>query len=347
MKFNYKEEDIRLHKLINTNYELIEEPILTKDKLNRLVFKPTSEKESPVMHFYKLQERGYWVVEEIRMNRDKEDWDNLSTSEQNLLKYILAFFACADGIIIENVGVNFIDEIKDSLIRMYYTKQLSIESVHAETYTMLLDYFITDIKEKESLFDSVNNTNAISKKAAWAIQWMDNENTTFDIRLIAFSIVEGIFFSGCFCIIYWFKNKGILHGLAQSNELISRDEGIHTDFACMLHNKYIKNKTHHKIIDIMMKEAIDIEFEFIDEMFKSNHVGISAATMKEYIKFISNRHMINLGYDPLYDNVSNPFPFMENISVDGKTNFFENEVTEYTNKTGMVDTIDINMDADI
>lgn len=347
-----------LHRLENSSYEYVDEPILIDDLNNRFVFRPTSEDLSPVMTFYKKQERLFWVVEEIRMGKDTSDWESLSEDKKNLLKGILAFFACSDGIVNENIGINFFEEIRDSSIRMYYTKQMSIESVHAETYTMLLNHYIKDKKENDDLFNAVNGctnsrdyivkmSNAVKQKAEWAMKWMKREGNTFDIRLIAFSIVEGVFFSGCFCIIFWFKNQGLLPGLTQSNELISRDEGIHTDFACMLHNKYIKNKTHQIIVHEMFKDAFDVECNFIDNMFTAKLIGINADLMKQYIKLIINRQLEALGYDILYPGVTNPFPFMDNISVEGKTNFFEKETTEYNNKTGQVDNLVVNVDDDI
>lgn len=323
------------------------EPILEKVAYDRFVFMPSSEHISPIMEFYKTQERLYWVVEEIKMGKDLDDWKTLSETEKTVIKYILKFFACADGLVIENAGCNFMEEVTNTEIRMYYTKQLSIESVHAETYTMLLNHFITDPKENEELFNAVINSGPVKQKINWAMKWLDKSKYPFDLRLIAMSIVEGVFFSGCFCIIYWFKNKGVLPGLTQSNELISRDEGIHTDFACMVHNKYIVNKTSEKIVHEMMDEAINIEIEFVEEMFIGSLNGMDKHMMVKYIKFIGNRLLRELGYAELYKNVSNPFPFMLNISLECKTNVFEKETTEYKNKSGNVTGLNINLDADI
>lgn len=291
----------------------------------RFILQP---EKSDIFKFYKTHQETFWVVEEIDMSQDRSSWNKLDDDTKHFVKMILAFFVFADGLVNENIAVNFLHEITHPEVRAYYTQQMIMETVHAETYTMLLDFYVTEAKEKIKLFNSVETVPSIKKKAEWAERWLNDPNLTLDERLVAFSIIEGVFFSGCFCAVFWLKTKGVLPGLTHSNELISRDEGIHTDFACMLHRKYINHPMQAEKVREMMVEAIAIEKEFVCESLPVDMIGMNSDKMGTYIDFVANRLLTELGY-PVLNNAKNPFAFMNMISIERKTNFFEGKVSEY------------------
>lgn len=307
------------------------EPLLETRGFERFVLQPTSVEKSEVFAFYKRQQEAFWVVEEIDMGSDRASWERLNDGERHFVSMILAFFAFADGMVNENMADNFLFKVQDPEVRAYYTQQMLIETIHAETYTMLLNFYVTDPVRKEELFDAVNTIPCINKKATWAKRWLDDQNISIDMRIIAFSIIEGVFFSGCFCAIFWLKSRGLLPGLTHSNELISRDEGIHTDFACLLHNTLIANKVDELIVHDMFREAVEIEKEFICESLPVALIGMDSQSMSQYIEFVADRLLRELDYSTIF-TATNPFPFMNLISLEGKTNFFEKKVSEYKTK---------------
>jgi len=255
------------------------------------------------------------------------DWEKLNETEQNFIKNIIGFFAGSDGIIMENLAVRFLSEIEIPEVRAFYSYQIFNEQIHSETYSLLIDTYIKDNEEKIKIFNSIQNIPCVYKKAKWAYKWIENKEVNFATRLIAFAIVEGIFFSGSFCAIYWLKKRGLMPGLTFSNELISKDEGMHCHFACLLYS-YIENKIKPEIIYEMIKEAVEIEKEFITDSIPCAMIGMNAVMMKQYIEFVSDRLLIQLGYDKIW-NSENPFDFMELISLRPKANNFELRVGEY------------------
>jgi ribonucleoside-diphosphate reductase beta chain len=261
------------------------------------------------------------------LEKDKRDWANLKDSERHFLKHVLAFFAASDGIVNENLAVNFSNEVQWPEARAFYGFQIMMENIHAETYSLLIDTYIEDEKEKNHLFNAMETVPSVMKKAEWALKWTDSERATFGERLIAFAAVEGICFSGSFCAIYWLKQRGIMQGLTFSNELISRDEGMHRDFACMLHDK-LNNKVPESIALQIITEAVEIEKDFVTEALPVSLLGMNADNMCQYIEFVADHLLVTLGFSKYY-NVGNPFPWMEMISMQGKTNFFERRVGEY------------------
>lgn len=301
------------------------EPLLIENS-NRYVLFPI--KYDKIWSEYKRQMACFWTVEEIDLSRDLNDWEKLNDNEQHFIKYILAFFAGSDGIVLENLGQRFINEIQIPEARCAYGFQLMMENIHSETYSLLIDKYITDNKEKNFLFNAINNIPCVAKKAHWAIKWIEDDTSNFATRLIAFACVEGIFFSGSFCAIYWLKKRGLMPGLTFSNELISRDEGMHTDFACLLYSM-LNNKLSKNNIYQIIREAVEIEKEFIIDSIPCNLIGMNSVMMCQYIEFVSDRLIIQLGYPKLF-NVENPFQFMELISLENKTNFFEKRVSEYS-----------------
>lgn len=287
-------------------------------------------KYNNIYDYYKKAVASFWTVEEVDLSRDISDWKNLTDDEKHFISMVLAFFAGSDGIVIENLVERFMAEYDEPEIRAFYSFQAAVENIHSEMYSILIETLINNEKQKKKLFDAVNEFPAINKKAQWAIKWIEDSKSNFATRLVAFAIVEGIFFSGAFCSIYWLKNRGLLPGLALSNQFISRDEALHTEFAIEMYNTVIKEKEKldKNTIHSMIKEAMEIETEFINEALDCRLIGMNADNMKEYVKFICDRLAIQLGTPKIY-NSKNPFSFMEAISLEGKTNFFENRVSEY------------------
>ena len=299
--------------------------ILLKKNKNRFVLFPI--KYNDIYEEYKKAESTFWTINEIDLSKDINDWDKLNNNEKFFIKNIIGFFAGSDGIIIENLALRFLNEIEIPEARSFYSYQIFNENIHSETYSLLIDTYIKDNEEKNKIFNSIENIPCIAKKASWAYKWIQNNEVNFATRLIAFAIVEGIFFSGSFCAIYWLKKRGLMPGLTFSNELISKDEGMHCHFACLLYS-YIKNKLKKEIVYEIFKEAVEIEKEFITESIPCNMIGMNSIMMKQYIEFVSDRLLVQLGYSKIW-NTENPFDFMELISLRPKSNFFELRVGEY------------------
>lgn len=322
----------------------MEEPLLLESN-DRFVLLPI--KYDDIWEMYKKSMASFWTAEEIDLYQDLNDWEKLNKDEKHFIKHILAFFSASDGIVNENLAVRFYNEIQIPEARCFYGFQIAMENIHAETYALLIDTYIKDAKEKNYLFKAIENIPCITKKAKWAFKWLQSQDD-FALRLIAFAAIEGIFFSGSFCSIFWLKKRGLMPGLTFSNELISRDEGLHTDFACLLY-RHIKNKpTKEKVIELIT-EAVEFEQEFITEALPVSLIGMNADMMKQYIEFVADRLMRELGYDEIYGSL-NPFDWMELISLQGKTNFFEKRVSEYQ-KAGVMNSLneksfDFNMEMD-
>ena len=302
-----------------------QEPLLEENP-NRFVVFPI--KDHDVWGLYKRMFDCMWRAEEIDLSKDMVHWNKLSDNERHFIKMILAFFAASDGIVIENLGMRFLSEIQLPEARAAYGFQLMIENVHSETYSLLIDTYIKDDAEKKTLFEAIDNFPCIKKKADWAIKWINDKRSSFAARLVAFACVEGIFFSGSFCSIYWLKKRGLMPGLTFSNELISRDEGMHTDLAVMLFHKLNKKLNKQKIKEIV-KEAVEIEKEFICDALPCRLIGMNSKLMSQYIEFVADRLLVQLGCTKEYKS-ENPFDFMEMISLEGKTNFFEKRVSDYS-----------------
>jgi ribonucleotide reductase beta subunit family protein with ferritin-like domain len=300
------------------------EPLLVDDP-NRFVMFPI--KDQDIWSMYKRQVDCFWRAEEIDFSKDMKSWETLNKDEKFFIKMILAFFAASDGIVMENLGMRFMSEVQLSEARAFYGFQIAMENIHSEVYSLLIDSYVKDKSEKDNLFNAIDNFPCVKKKADWAIKWINDKRSSFATRLIAFACVEGIFFSGAFCSIYWLKKRGKMPGLAFSNELIARDEALHTEFAILLYNKLQKQLPKKKVIDII-KEAVDIEREFICEALPCRLISMNSKLMSQYIEYCADRLSVQLGYDKIYD-VNCPFDFMEQISIEGKTNFFEKRVGEY------------------
>ncbi len=292
----------------------------------------------PIKHqkfydLYKKAVKAFWTPEEIDFDGDINDWNELTSDEQHFIKYVLAFFSCSDGIVLENLALRFYKEIDIPEIRLFYGFQIAIENIHSETYSLLIDTYVRDPKEKVDLFNGIDTIPCITQKAMWALKWIDGDNkdVSYAMRLLAFAIVEGIFFSGSFCAIFWLKRKGVMKGLTFSNELISRDEAMHCEFAIEIYNDMLKDneKLPQAEVEDIMKEAVEIETNFINNALKCELIGMNSNDMGIYIKFCADRLMKQLNYKPIW-GVANPFGFMEQISLQGKTNFFEKRVGEYT-----------------
>jgi ribonucleoside-diphosphate reductase beta chain len=301
-----------------------QEPIL-QDNPNRFVIFPIQHDD--LWEWYKKQQACIWTAEEIDLQVDLTDWQNsLNSDERYFIKHILAFFAASDGIVNENLAENFVNEVQYSEAKFFYGFQIMMENIHSETYSLLIDTYVKDDKEKDQLFKAIENFPAIKLKADWAMKWIDSPS--FAERLIAFAAVEGIFFSGAFCSIYWLKKRGLMPGLTFSNELISRDEGMHCDFAVHLHNHHLINKVPKDRITEIIVDALNIEREFITESLPASLIGMNAKLMTQYLEFVTDRLLVELECEPVY-NVTNPFDFMDLIGMEGKTNFFEKRVGEY------------------
>lgn len=300
------------------------EPILEPNN-NRFVIFPIQHND--IWDWYKKQEASFWTAEEIDLEQDVIDWNNkLTEDERYFIKHILAFFAASDGIVNENLAENFVSEVQYTEAKFFYGFQLMMENIHSEVYSLLIDTYIKNEKEKNELFKAIEIFPAIKKKADWALKWVESDS--FAERLIAFSAVEGIFFSGSFCSIFWMKKRGLLPGLTFSNELINRDEGLHADFAVYLHENHIVNKVSKKRISEILVDALNIEREFITESLPVSLIGMNSKLMTQYLEFVTDRLLLEYGCEKVY-NATNPFDFMEMISLEGKTNFFEKRVSEY------------------
>jgi len=301
------------------------EPLLKEDAKRYVMF-PIVDQD--IWKMYKKQEDLFWRVEEIDLSKDYKDWDVLSGNEKYFISMILAFFAASDGIVLENLGMRFMSEIQISEARAFYGLQIAMENIHSIMYSTLIETYIKDKTEKSKLFNALHEFECIKKKGDWAIKWINDKKSSFATRLVAFACVEGIFFSGAFCAIFWLKKRGLLPGLTLSNEFISRDEALHTEFAVLLHSKLEKPLKKQKIHEII-KEAVTIETEFINEALSCRLIGMNSMLMQQYIEFVADRLSLQLGGDKIYES-SNPFDWMENISIEGKDNFFEKRVSEYS-----------------
>jgi ribonucleoside-diphosphate reductase subunit M2 len=302
----------------------IQEPLLTSDD-NRYVMFPIRYED--IWQMYKKQVDSFWRAEELDLTKDLTHWDGLNKDEQKFISMILAFFAASDGIVLENLAMRFMNDVQISEARAFYGFQIAMENIHSQTYSLLIETYIRNKEEKHKLFNAIENYPCIKKKADWAKKWINDNRSTFATRLVAFACVEGIFFSGAFCSIFWLKKRGLMPGLTFSNELISRDEALHCEFAVLLYSKLIKKIKKSRIHEII-KEAVEIETEFICEALPCRLIGMNSELMTQYIKFVADRLCVQLGYEKIY-NVSNPFDFMELISLENKGNFFERKVSDY------------------
>ena len=300
------------------------EPILEENK-NRFVLFPIQHDD--IWKAYKMQEASIWTAEELDLSQDIVDWtEKLTDDERYFIKHILAFFAASDGIVNENLAENFVKEVQYTEAKFFYGFQIMMENIHSETYSLLIDTYIKDDAEKDYLFNALETFPPVKKKAEWALDWIDNGN--FAQRLVAFAAVEGILFSGSFCSLFWLKKRGLMPGLTFSNELISRDEGMHMEFAVLLYNDNLKNKLPKEEVQKIITRAVEIEKEFIIESLPVKLIGMNADLMSQYIEFVADRLLTELGNEKVY-NATNPFDFMDMISLQGKTNFFEKRVGEY------------------
>ena len=314
---------IDLEKELDTKIT-VEEPIL-KENPNRFVLFPIQHND--IWEMYKKQEASIWTAEELDLSPDLVDWESkLNDDERFFIKHVLAFFAASDGIVNENLAENFLSEVQYTEAKFFYGFQVMMENIHSETYSLLIDTYIKDTKEKNYLFNAIETFEPVKKKADWAMRWIDNGS--YAERLISFAAVEGIFFSCSFCSIFWLKKRGLMPGLTFSNELISRDEGLHCDFACMLYNNHLVNKLPKEQVQKIIADAVEIEKEFVTESLPVRLIGMNSDLMSQYIEFVADRLLTELGNDKIY-NTSNPFDFMDMINLQGKTNFFEKRVGEY------------------
>ncbi|KAJ7629938.1 putative small subunit of ribonucleotide reductase [Mycena polygramma] len=303
-----------------------EEPVL-KESRRRFVLFPIQNHE--VWQMYKKAESSFWTAEEVDLSKDLHDWnDKLNEDERHFISHVLAFFAASDGIVNENLLRRFSNEVQIAEARCFYGFQIMMENIHSETYSLLIDTYIKEPAERDYLFDAIETIPCIKRKADWALRWILDEKSTFGERLVAFAAVEGIFFSGSFASIFWMKKRGLMPGLTFSNELISRDEGMHTDFACLLF-MHLKRRPHSNTVRRVIVEAVGIEQEFLTDALPVSLIGMNATLMCQYIEFVADRLLVALGNDKVY-NSANPFDFMEMISLQGKTNFFEKRVSDYS-----------------
>merc|ERR1719372_9790 len=304
--------------------ELEKSDPLLKENPRRFVMFPIQYPE--VWEMYKKHEASFWTAEEIDLSSDQKGWENLTDSERHFVKHVLAFFAASDGIVCENLASQFSTEIQIPEARAFYGFQMAMENIHSETYSLLIEQYIRDPAEKDKIFDAIHTMPAVQEKAEWAVQWMNGENS-FAERVLAFAAVEGILFSGSFCAIYWLKKRGLMPGLTFSNELVSRDEGLHAEFACLLYRK-LENRLPDSVVHDVIKGAVAAERRFICDALSCDLIGMNSELMTRYIEFVADRLLSALGHPKLY-NASNPFDWMELISLQGKTNFFEKRVGDY------------------
>jgi ribonucleotide reductase beta subunit family protein with ferritin-like domain len=303
---------------------LAPEPLLTANPRRHVLF--------PIEHpdIFAMTKKAiavFWTVEEVDLTKDMKDWEKLDANTQHFIKHVLGFFAASDGILMENLSLNFQNEVQSPEARFFYANQNFMEAIHSEMYSLLIDTYIDDKTEKQKLLEAVSTMPAIQKKAEWAMKWLDATKANFATRLIAFAVVEGIFFSGSFCAIFWLKKQGLMPGLTTSNEFISRDEGMHTDFACLLYGK-ITNRLKKSQVNKIIKEAVTIEKNFITKALPCELIGMNSTLMSQYIEFVADRLVQQLGYPKIY-SAANPFEFMERISLEGKDNFFEKRNANY------------------
>ena len=303
--------------------------ILLEENKDRFVLFPI--KYPKIWEMYKKAEQSFWTAEEIDLHADQKDWDRLNDGERHFIKHVLAFFAASDGIVNENLAVNFMKEVQLPEARCFYGFQIMMENIHSEMYSLLIDTYIKDNVEKNRLLQAIDTIPCVTKKAEWALRWIGNGS--FAERLIAFAAVEGIFFSGSFCSIFWLKKRGLMPGLSTSNEFISRDEGMHCDFACLLYDM-LENKLSKEHVTSIITDAVALEHEFVTDALPVSLIGMNAKMMCQYIEFVADRLLVSLGCSKVY-NSTNPFDFMEMISLQGKTNFFEKRVAEYQ-KSGVM-----------
>jgi ribonucleoside-diphosphate reductase beta chain len=302
----------------------LREPILEENK-SRFVLFPIQHDD--IWSFYKKAEASFWTAEEIDLSPDIIDWESkLNDDERHFVKHVLAFFAASDGIVNENLAEHFLNEVQYTEAKFFYGFQVTMENIHSETYSLLIDTYIKDTKEKNYLFNAIDTVDCVRKKADWALRWIDQGS--FAERLVAFAAVEGIFFSGSFCSIFWLKKRGLMPGLSFSNELISRDEGLHCDFACLLYTQHLVNKLPKEKVREIITNAVEIEKEFVTDALPVKLIGMNSDLMGQYIEFVADRLLVELGNERVY-NATNPFDFMDMISIQGKTNFFEKRVGEY------------------
>ncbi|MCG8387577.1 MAG: ribonucleotide-diphosphate reductase subunit beta [Cytophagales bacterium] len=304
--------------------ETAADELILQENKNRFVLFPIQHDD--IWEFYKKAEASFWTAEEIDLSQDLRDWANLNDGERHFITHVLAFFAASDGIVNENLAEHFVAEVQYTEAKFFYGFQIAIENIHSETYSLLIDTYVKDPEEKDKLFNAIETMDCVKKKADWALRWIDEGS--FQERLIAFAAVEGIFFSGSFCSIFWLKKRGLMPGLTFSNELISRDEGLHCDFACLLYNNHVVNKLPKETVIGIIKDAVDIEKEFVTDALPVNLIGMNADLMCQYIEFVADRLLFELIGEKIY-GATNPFDFMEMISLQGKTNFFEKRVGDY------------------
>ena len=318
--------------------------LLLSEEENRYVIFPI--KQEPIWKMYKKAMSSFWTPEEIDLSKDMDDFTKLKDEEQHFIKNVLAFFAASDGIVNENLVERFCNEVKVLEAKFFYGFQIAIENIHSETYSLLIDTYIKDIQEKTRLLNAIDTIPSVKKKADWALKWINDDTSSFGKRVIAFAAVEGIFFSGSFCSIFWLKKRGLMPGLCFSNELISRDEGLHTEFAVLMYSM-LQDKPDETTVKEIIQEAVNIEKEFITESLPCSLIGMNETLMKQYIEYVADRLLQMLKIDPVY-KTANPFEWMELISIQGKTNFFEKRVGEYANKAnpGMETIEEFSMDAD-
>ncbi|XP_023144929.1 ribonucleoside-diphosphate reductase subunit M2 [Amphiprion ocellaris] len=320
-----------------------EEPLL-KDNPRRFVIFPIQYHD--IWQMYKKAEASFWTAEEVDLSKDLQHWETLKEEEKYFISHVLAFFAASDGIVNENLVERFTQEVQVTEARCFYGFQIAMENIHSEMYSLLIDTYIKEPKEREYLFNAIETLPCVKKKADWALNWIGNKNATYGERVVAFAAVEGIFFSGSFAAIFWLKKRGLMPGLTFSNELISRDEGLHCDFACLMF-KHLLNKPSTETVTTIIRNAVEIEQEFLTEALPVKLIGMNCELMKQYIEFVADRLLLELGFSKIY-RVENPFDFMENISLEGKTNFFEKRVGEYQRMGVMSGTTDntFRLDAD-
>ncbi|MEO6520138.1 MAG: ribonucleoside-diphosphate reductase small subunit [Mucilaginibacter sp.] len=306
-----------------------EDELLLRENKDRFVILPINYPK--IWEMYKKCEASFWTAEEIDLSDDMKDWAKMNDGERYFISHVLAFFAASDGIVNENLAVNFMSEVQLPEARCFYGFQIMMENIHSETYALLIDTYIKDATEKNRLFHAIDTIPCVKRKGEWALKWIDNGS--FAERLVAFAAVEGIFFSGSFCSIFWLKKRGLMPGLTFSNELISRDEGMHCEFACLLYGM-LSNKLSTEAVTAIIADAVEIEKEFVTDALPVNLIGMNAKLMSQYIEFVADRWLQELGYPKIY-NATNPFDFMEMISLQGKTNFFEKRVGDYQ-KSGVL-----------
>jgi ribonucleoside-diphosphate reductase subunit M2 len=334
---------------VSASYRELEkqDPLLLENP-HRWVMFPIQYPE--IWEMYKKHEASFWTAEEIDLTQDNKDWDNLTDAERHFIKHILAFFAASDGIVLENLSGQFSVEVQIPEARAFYGFQIAMENIHSETYSLLIEQYIRDPVEKDNVFKAIHTMPAVQEKANWAVQWMNRDGKSFAERIVAFAAVEGVLFSGSFCAIYWLKKRGLMPGLTFSNELISRDEGLHAEFACLLY-RTLQNPLPEDVVHAIIGGAVSVERRFICEALSCDLIGMNSDLMTKYIEFVADRLLVALGHSKLF-GASNPFDWMELISLQGKTNFFEKRVGEYqkagvmTSGAGQEDSRGFSLDAD-